>query len=456
MFRSFGSAAYLFAARALTVIYQLRFAEHSFGLNYGGLIVLLNQITFYILLAELGLAAATTSLLFEPIHKGDLPRAKALIFALRLDVRRIVFWLAPVSVVAVAALSIFLRKQIPVSVLGPSLLLTCASALITFTALPYQSLFNATDRVPMRNVVLGSGFALKVLFGILLAKLMHSFVGLPLGSTLVGLAELVVQRKLVMPQLGKAPEDPSLVVSGRELIRSRAKFVLFHRIGYLFSYQSDYIILLLSSSLSLLGYYAQYQYIYAGLLSFSLAVGGTLTARIARHQLSIGKQAFANFYRRTSFLAAGAATLGGLGFYFFTSPAIRLIYHTNRSEPRVVLLFAILLILNILKMNDDLWIDTTGAYSTGYLLPILEACTYVATGLLLVHRFQMLGVLYAGIITNVLFSVVFKSFVLGRGVMDREVRSTALVKIANLTGVAAVVSACILLFRFVQGVHTVK
>ena len=447
MFRSFGSAAYLFSARALTVIYQLRFAEHSFGPSYGGLIVLLNQITFYILLAELGLAAATTSLLFEPIHAGDLGRAKALVFALQMDVRKIAYWICPLSVVAVAGLSFYLRHQVPYTMLVPSLLLTCASAIITFLALPYQSLFNATDRVPIRNIVLGSGFASKVILGILLARAMHSFVGLPLGTVIVGMVELMVQRRLVMPHLGAVSVDPGMIVEALRLIRSRAKFVLFHRIGYLFSYQSDYIILLLSSSLALLGYYAQYQYIYAGLLSFSFAVGGTFTARIAREQLRTGKPGFIVLYRKTSIFASVAAAVCGLGFYLFARAAIRILYHMDHSDSWVILLFAIMLMLNILKMNDDLWIDTTGAYSTGYLLPIAEACTYVVLGLVLVHTFQMKGVLYAGIFTNVLFSVAFKSFVLGRGVMEREVRSTILIKVVSLVGVATIVTACILLSK---------
>lgn len=451
--RSFGSAAYLFAARALTVIYQLRFAEHAFGPSYGGLIVLLNQITFYILMAELGLAAATTSLLFEPIHSGDTGRARALIAALRINVRRIAYWIAPLSLIAVCGLSFYLRRQVPLTVLVPSLLLTCASALLTFLALPYQSLFNATDRVPTRNLVLGSGFAGKVLVGILLARAMHSFVGLALGTTLVGVVELLVQRGLMMPHLGTGVVGAEMLATAQGLIRGRAKFVLFHRIGYLFAYQSDYIILLLSSSLSLLGYYAQYQYIYAGLLSFSFAVGGTLTARIARRQLTIGKPGFAAFYRRTSLLAAAAAAVCGLGFYFFTQPAIRILYHTDHVDSRVVLLFAVMLMLNILKMNDDVWIDTTGAYSTGYLLPIFEACTYVGLGLMLVRHYQMTGVLYAGILTNVLFSVAFKSFVLGRGVMEREVRSTVITKLINLAGVAAVLCSCIFLVHFVHGLR---
>ena len=447
---SIGSAAFLFIARALVVIYQLRFATHRFGQSYGGLIVLLNQITFYILLAELGLAAATTSLLFEPMHHGDGVRVKALITALQRSVRRIAYWLAPLSCLATVGLALWLRRQVPVSVLAPSILLTCASAIITFMALPYQSHFNASDRVPVRNIILAFGFVTKVLFGILLARAMHNFVGLPLGTALIGLIEFLAQRQFVVPLLSLEPVSSVEIAEAQAAIGGRAKFVLFHRIGYLFSYQSDYIILLLSSSLALLGYYAQYQYIYAGLLSFALTAGGTLTARTAKRQLTIGRDAFPHFYRQTLFYATVSATLCGLGFVLFAKPAIAILYHTDAVQGNVVVLFALILMLNIIKMNDDIWIDTTGTYSTGFYLPILEACTYVLLGLLFVHRYHMAGVLYAGIATNLLFSVVFKAFVIGRGVMANQLRSTLAAKLVNMMGAAAMFGGVVF---FVVKVH---
>ena len=454
-FRSLGSAGFLFTARALAVIYQLRFANQMFGQSYGGLIALLNQITFYILLSELGLAAATTSLLFEPAHRGEHRQVKAIIRALQVDVRRIVYYLAPISFVVAGFLSLWLRKQIPFVTVLLSLLLTCTAALITFMALPYQSHFNATDRVPTRNLVLGCGFALKVVLGIVLAKAMHSFVGLTMGMAIIGLFELLVQRRLVTRVLGEDAVSTEMVAEARKAIRSRAKFVLAHRIGYLFCYQSDYIILLLSSSLSLLGYYAQYQYIYAGLLSFSLAVGGTLTARMAKRQIDLGKQSFPSLYRKTSLLAAAAAIVCGTGFYLFVDPAIRILYRSSNYDHQAATLFAILLMLNILKMNDDLWVETTGAFHSGYYLPIMEATTYVLLGLVFVQKLHISGILYAGIATNLLFSVGLKSFVIGRGVMHRQALSTSVVKISNLIAVGAAFCLLIMALRLLPFIHLI-
>src|SRR5579885_2154242 len=71
------------------------------------------------------------------------------------------------------------------------------------------------------------------------------------------------------------------------IIRNRAKFVLFHRVGGLIYYQSDFIILSLVASLTVVKDYAQVQYAVAGILGLTSAVFNALTASIARRQLDV-------------------------------------------------------------------------------------------------------------------------------------------------------------------------
>jgi hypothetical protein len=106
-------------------------------------------------------------------------------------------------------------------------------------------------------------------------------------------------------------------------------------------------------------------------------------------------------------------------------------------------------------MNDDLWVETTGAYHSGYYLPIMEASTYVLLGLMLVRNMHIAGIVYAGIVTNLLFSVGLKSFVIGRGVMQRQALSTSIVKLSNLIAVGALFCLLIIVLRLLPFVHLV-
>src|SRR5271157_6351578 len=66
-YQNVSSAIYLFAARVLAAVVQLRVVENIWGAQYSGLNALSNQVLLYITLLELGLAQSAISLLYEPI-----------------------------------------------------------------------------------------------------------------------------------------------------------------------------------------------------------------------------------------------------------------------------------------------------------------------------------------------------------------------------------------------------
>jgi hypothetical protein len=442
--RASGAAGLLFLSRALSVVYQLHFAENEFGMAYGGMIALLNQLTFYILLAELGLAAATTSLLFEPMHAGDSTLVKALVVALQRCVKRLLFWLVPLSAVAALGVALYLRRQLPFGTICFSLLLTAAAALLTFAALPYQSYLTAADMVPLRNCVLAIGFVTKVVLGVFLGKELHTIVGLPLAAFVVGIVELWLQYHLVVPRFRHLALREEQISDSEHEIRRRAKYVLFHRIGYLIGYQSDYVILLMTSALPLLAIYAQYQYIYAGALSFIISVGSSFTAQIARRQLSLGQGKWLPLYRTMLLYSAGIGVVCAFLYGIGTPFAVGLLYPhaTKVGGGGLVWLFADLLMLNVLKVNDDLWIDTTGTYNIAYYLPMIEACSYIITGWVLVRHFGLPGLVFAALITNLVFSVGCKAFVIGRGIVKHSSLRIYGLKIANV--VAMIIALAVL------------
>ena len=84
------SAIYLFTARVIVSVVQLRYVERIWGGSYSGLNVLSNQIVLYVTLLEFGLAQAALSFLYEPIVRGDNQKASALVLAVRHDVRKLI------------------------------------------------------------------------------------------------------------------------------------------------------------------------------------------------------------------------------------------------------------------------------------------------------------------------------------------------------------------------------
>jgi O-antigen/teichoic acid export membrane protein len=432
------SAGYLFLIRAASVMVQLRLIGLWFGPSYAGLNALLNQITFYVLLAELGLASAATSLLFKPIFEGDQSRTLSLVIAMQRDTRRIVIWMTLIGSFALTLLCLKLHSEIPFKTLWFASMLSSASALVTLLALPYQCYLNGSDRIPIRNVILGTGFLLKAALGLLFAYLHHTYLAIVFVLPFVAIAELGAQIWASRLTLKLHPVSEDSIAKAKHDIRSVAKFVLFHRIGGLFYFQSDYIILTLSAGLVLVSHYAQFQYLISGALSLFATLTYTFLAKLARHRLSLDDSGQVSLYRRSVFLFGLAA--GGTSMLFFLlSPAIvRMVYGVDSFSTMTVGLLALLLMLNLFKSNDDIWIDSSGTYSIAYYLPICESLFYVALGLLLVRYYQIDGIIFAGIATNLIFSVGLKCFIIGRGVLKRSTLSIFAIKVFAVSSMIAI------------------
>lgn len=436
------SSLYLFLARAAAVILQLRFVEHWFGPSYSGLNVLLNQVTYYVLIAEFGLAAATLSLLFEPVHRGDHARTAALVTALRRAVHRIVILAAPVAVIVLALYGLRLRHQLPYAVVLAAFLFAAASSLITLLALPYQSYLNAADRIFESNLVLGTGFLVKTAVGLSAARATHHYLALLLTFPCVSLLELLVLRtrfQRLMP--GVSPG--SLEQAARD-IRNKAKFVVMHRIGGLVYYQSDFIILSLAASLSAVGAYAQYQYIAAGLIGLFTACTTAMTTKVAREQMGMKPAQRIRFYGVTSRLFLFAAAACGILFLATARNLVQIIFHTHPLTGAVPALLAGLLLLNLARTGDDIWVNASGAFEVGYTFPLYESALYIALGVALVRELGIAGILLAGIATNLVFSVGLRLYVLSRGVFQVGILVVAAARIRAL-GPALLFAAPLLL-----------
>ena len=417
------SGFYLFLARAAAVIIQLRMVERWFGPHDSGLNVLLNQVTYYVMLAELGLSAATLSLLFEPLHHGDYPHALALLKALRRVLNRVVLITAPVCVALLVLYALHLRTQIPYREGFPALLFAAAGSFVTLLTLPQQSYLNAQNRLFEVNFTLGTGFFVKTFLGLTAAWLLHNYLALVLAFPLVSLAEMAVLRfrcRRLTPQV--QPRD----VPGAEAeIRAKARFVLAHRLGGLIYYQSDFIILSLVASLALVGAYAEYQYLAAGLVGLITACSNALTTQVARRQMSTQPAERAQLYARTSRVALFAATACALVFLSTAQYLVRLLFGSAPLLGMAPTLIGILLLLNLAKAGDDVWVNARGAFETGFTFPLYESALYITLGVVLARRFGVDGILIAGITTNLIFSVGMRLYVLAKAVLHTTVARVA-------------------------------
>lgn len=411
------SAIFLFSARVITAVVQLRIVEQYWGGSYSGLNVLCNQILLYVALLELGLAQSATSLLYEPIAKEDLAQASAIVIAVRNDVRRLSTVGAIVLVPLLYAYAAFVHSSIPFWTIVYTFWLIASAGLIQLASIHFQVYLNAAEQIDRINYVLGAGFLVKTTVGLAVATHWHQYLLLPATIAMLSIGEFAGLRAVFRISFRDFRSAPSK--HAEHLVRRRAKFVLVHKVAGLAFYQSDFIILSLTASLSVVTNYAKYQYVSAALLSMVGMIATALTTSIARHQIRETPDARRRQYALAQFVTSLIGTSIMLGYSFSAHTAVALAFGAGVAIGSSSLwLFGIALCLNVVKMLDDVFITAKGAFDVGCWIPAIEVPIYIATGVLLSKHIGFPGILVACIATNLSVSVMVKGTVLARPVFE--------------------------------------
>jgi O-antigen/teichoic acid export membrane protein len=428
--RNLGASLFYFAARVAAAALQLRLVAHFFGAQYAGLNVLLYQLAYYVALIELGLAAAAISLLYEPIKNAQVEHVSGLLCALQRDTRRLMLLALPIVAALVVAYARSVHSTLPPKIVLATFALTAVSGLVTLLSIHYQAYLNASEQMYKIHLVLGFGHIAKTAIGLTLAIALHNYLWVPIVIAAISVVEVAALRlgfHLSFPQY-----IPGATREFFSIIRARAKWVLFHRVGSLIYYQSDFIILSLATTLVLVKDYAQVQYIVMGIVGLFSAVANALTASLARRHIDVSAAGRWRQYRAVSQANYFVALATTLAFFFSARQLVWMVFGSNAPGTHTMLLFASLLLLNLVRAVDDTYITATGSFQVGFYLPVLEGPFYIAVGVFLSRRLGMDGVLWAGILTNVLFVVIAKSVVVAHAVFSGSVARIFAIRFKNI------------------------
>nr|WP_321474145.1 hypothetical protein [uncultured Paludibaculum sp.] len=447
---NFASGVFYFAARAVCAVIQLRVVTQWIGAEYAGLNAVLNQTVYYVMLAELGLSTAAISLLYEPIKNGDAQQTAGLLSALRSDIRRMLCVAAPLSLPLIYLYSRWVHSEIPWQVAFSCMVIVATSTLTTLLTVHYQAFLNASAQIFKANAVLGGGVILKTVVGLSAAVYFRSYVALPAATALLTVVEVLLLRRMFH---AACPWFHTFhLETHTRTLREQAKYVLFHKIGGLIYYQSDFLILSLAASLIAVKTYAQYQYLAAGMIGLFGAAFSSLTASIAARQIAVGPEERWRQYQSASLAAYFAAfCLAGAFRYSAGSFATALFGEKSALGAWMLALFAALLFLNLIKAVDDVFITARGAFRPGYYLPLMEAGAYILQGTLLVRWMGSEGILWAGIVTNLAFAVLAKSVIVARAVTDTPLAAFLMRKTVNLVVAAGLSMPVYLVLARIDG-----
>jgi O-antigen/teichoic acid export membrane protein len=411
------SAVVLFTVRLLAAVLQLRIVDQRWGGDYTGLNALGSQVLLFVTLLELGLSQSAITLLYEPLLKHNHPRVSAMISALRHDVRLLAGAGAVVLFPAVALYARFIRGGLSYGLVAGTLGCIAVSGFVQLMAIHFQAYLNSAEQMDKVNYTFAAGYLLKTGIGLPLALYWNDYLLLPATIAVLTAGEYWLLRIAFhrgFPQF----QSGDWRDAARE-IRGRARFVLIQRVAGLAYYQSDFVILSVTTSLLMVRNYAKFQYVSAALLAVVGLVAASLTTSLARQQLRGRVASGRKQYVTAQFAISIAGAVLMVAFWFTARTIVEIAFGPDFAvSSTAVILFGIALFLNIVKAVDDVFIVVKGAFHIAWWIPVVEVPVYVISGAVLSRRMGIPGILAATIGTNVLISILVKGLVLPVPVFD--------------------------------------
>jgi O-antigen/teichoic acid export membrane protein len=324
------------------------------------------------------------------------------------------------SIVVFPALTLYARLiqgPLPYATVVGTIACVAAAGLVQLMATHFQAYLNAAEQLDKVNYTFACGYLLKTGIGLLLAIHWNNYLLLPAATAVLTLTEFAALKLAfhrAFPEFRPVPwREPA-----RE-IRSRAKYVLIQRVAGVAYYQSDFVILSLTTSLLVVKDYAKFQYVSAALLSVVGLVAASLTTSVARMQLRHHRESRRRQYVTAQMAISIIGVVLMLAFCFTSRNVVSIVFGGDPDiSPGSIVLFGVALFLNIVKAADDVFIVAKGAFEVGWWIPAVEVPVYVVTGVVLSRFMGFDGILLASIATNLTVAIALKGIVLSGPVFD--------------------------------------
>lgn len=383
--------------------FRVKFILNYYGTETNGYIQLISQIFSYLALAEAGFGTAVVYKLYKPLAENNKEKISEIVNGSKLIFKKIAIVMTIGSILCTVAIPLFVnRGSLTISFLVVVFLLYSINYIIEyFTVYPYTSLLQADQNQYIftfyRNTV-------KIIFGIAELFLMSYKVNIILIIfiniifTISYVLVLLKKIKKIYPWLNKtAVKDTSAF--------GMTKDVIVHKLSTLLSSKTDSI-LLSNFSLAYVTLYTSYNYILDFIATIISKIFNALKAsycNIVALEKQETKKYFEFFVTFSFFAACFCATV----FDTTVNRFIKIIWlgQDYSLQQSVVHLFTIIMFGRIIINPIYIARDSKGLYKETKMFTVMQAVSNLVISLLLVKKYNILGVLIGTILSQYLILI---------------------------------------------------
>ncbi|MCI8297650.1 MAG: polysaccharide biosynthesis protein [Lachnospiraceae bacterium] len=411
-FRSMLSGLLLQAVMVIQGLVIPNMILKSYGSVLNGLISTVSQFINYLTFIEMGLMNAALIALYKPMGIRDFKTVNGVCAAVDRYYKKIAVYFTIGTFCIGIILPLFIKDDIPLVTIWLVLLALAGINLTTylFTG-KYHAILTAGNKVYVNNYTQLVGHILQIILSIYIIRSRWNIALVKVIVVLINLIEFVLLFSYCKKVFSKIHFKEKPLYSS---IKQR-KYILFHQICYLVTNGTDVILLtLFGNSLGIISIYSVFNMIGVLMTRVLQSVDSAIEPRMAQKyvmgEVVEVRRIFSRYkcgYDSLLFLLYACMAVLIIPFVRIYT---RNVHDVSYDVPVIGLLFCITGLLYNYKIPFKVMNDANGYYKETRYIVVIEAVINIAVSLILLPKFNIIGVLTGTAVAEVIACVLQSLF----------------------------------------------
>ena len=394
--------------------------------DYLGVNGLFSSILMILSLAELGVGAALTYHMYEPLAKDDQAKIVTLMEIFRKSYTIITCIILLVGLSITPFIYSFINEAPDVSNLRLIYVLFVINSASAYVFAHKMSLISADQKdyiVSAYRFVFTMVLNILQIIFLILTRNYVIFISLQIGTNLIRNTFLAWQTDKLYPYL-KTVKGRKLTLAETRDISQKIRAMMLHKIGGVFVVGTDNIILARLVNLTVVGLYSNYTLVLSGVQLVIGMVFRSISASIGNLGATSTKDALTTNFRTINFLGFWIHSVVTVCLFVLFNPFITVWLGAEFALPKYVVAAIVLnFYLNGMRTSVLTFKDTLGLFYQDRYKPFFEAIVNIVFSIALGIRFGAVGVFIGTAISTITVCLWVEPYVLYKHGLNDKLRS---------------------------------
>lgn len=364
----------------------------SFGSNINGLVSSITQFLSFISLLEGGLGAVVLAELYKPIEDNDIQKVRGILFSCRSFFRRLALIFVLYTIILAFVYSFSIKQEYSVDFTFSLILILSLTTLAQYLfSITHKLFLQANQQLYIINIVTSSTLLVNIIVAIIVIKVFPEIHVLKLASSIAFFIQPLVLKHFIGYEFK--------TLSKREIKRIELKnrwSGFAQNLAHFINMNTDIAIITVFSSLENVSVYSVYMLAITALRAIVTSITNSYQSALGKYLAQGNAEILKDKFKKFCIGTWGIAIILFSTCLLMINPFVS-IYTTNINDANYYQpLFALVIVLaNLvycLREPFRLLILAAGKFKETNFGAIIEAVINVALSLLLITRFELLGV----------------------------------------------------------------